>query len=791
MIRIDLHSSTGTKLDLDSILEPITCQYSLALGKVGSFAFSIPADLKVAPSVVGGLQAWIYDSNEGLVFKGKIDSTTYQNDSTGRKVLNVSGPSTAVELQERSVGLGLVFEDDDFGDSVDAILDDTDWSAEVLDTAVNVPARRFDGRQKWEALSALADIYQFSIREDNLNSRVDVGAFGVDSGVILTNLRNDIRVLDDLPTQVPLGSMKVLSRSNDIVNRVYPVGQIQGLGGAVLTLSGVSSANPVATRLYFDRLTAPSISPSYDSGWEDTGSAVRRIMDLTPGDLTTSGQDFQVSESTTTNPYDVLRAQWVYGPIGAQTITGNVKAQFLATESAADADARAQMLIKVVSSDGSTSRGTLLGMGTYGNEMSATQQNLTFPTTALSSVTAEDGDYLVVELGVRFGNSTATLKTGQFRIRADGSGDLPEDETTTSDTTNPWIEFSTYIVPQLTADTTYAVQSVTKNGITHYYLEDAASVAAYGLRDRVLNIKDILPLGISIAKLAAASATLYGNAVTYLQRHKDPQVAYEVEPIGLRHYDNGTAYWKVGDKLTVDYLGTVRDIDGVREDLRVKQSLYIISATRTYDSAGASRWQMVVSTVARALADDSTLLAAMLSDIGITKISPLGVFQIPDGVELQIGAGGVIRADGGSYWDDAVLKLVSAGAVGDSFVIQASDVDRLYISANASDQAIVGIGSHATSPTSLVLKDGTLILGFEGLGFSTLRPRVIITTEGIAITDNTTPDFASGAGGVLYIAEAGTAPTGTPASGGVLFVDSSGNLKFRTKGGNTRTVAAV
>lgn len=791
MIRIDLHSSTGTKLDLDSILEPITCQYSLALGKVGSFAFSIPADLKVAPSVVGGLQAWIYDSNEGLVFKGKIDSTTYQNDSTGRKVLNVSGPSTAVELQERSVGLGLVFEDDDFGDSVDAILDDTDWSAGVLDTAVNVPARRFDGRQKWEALSALADIYQFSIREDNLNSRVDVGAFGVDSGVILTNLRNDIRVLDDLPTQVPLGSMKVLSRSNDIVNRVYPVGQIQGLGGAVLTLSGVSSANPVATRLYFDRLTAPSISPSYDSGWEDTGSAVRRIMDLTPGDLTTSGQDFQVSESTTTNPYDVLRAQWVYGPIGAQTITGNVKAQFLATESAADADARAQMLIKVVSSDGSTSRGTLLGMGTYGNEMSATQQNLTFPTTALSSVTAEDGDYLVVELGVRFGNSTATLKTGQFRIRADGSGDLPEDETTTSDTTNPWIEFSTYIVPQLTAATTYAVQSVTKNGITHYYLEDAASVAAYGLRDRVLNIKDILPLGISIAKLAAASATLYGNAVTYLQRHKDPQVAYEVEPIGLRHYDNGTAYWKVGDKLTVDYLGTVRDIDGVREDLRVKQSLYIISATRTYDSAGASRWQMVVSTVARALADDSTLLAAMLSDIGITKISPLGVFQIPDGVELQIGAGGVIRADGGSYWDDAVLKLVSAGAVGDSFVIQASDVDRLYISANASDQAIVGIGSHATSPTSLVLKDGTLILGFEGLGFSTLRPRVIITTEGIAITDNTTPDFASGAGGVLYIAEAGTAPTGTPASGGVLFVDSSGNLKFRTKGGNTRTVAAV
>ena len=793
------------KLDYPALegtgIEGVT--YTLGLGKIGSFAFNVPAgsatavairqavDGTFSPSEKAPIVVWIYDSTEGLVFKGKIDAASYTTTADGKKMLAVAGPSVAIELQQRTVGLGLQWEDVAFSTAVNDILDDTDWTAGEIDTAVNVPARRMDARQKWDALLALADIYQMLVREDNINSKVDIGAFGESSGLFLTNHRSDIITLDDDPTTIPITSLRVLARANDIVNRVYPVGQIQGLGGAVLTLSGVSLDNPVTTRLYLSSSTAAPISPTYDASWENTSVVSSLLADIARG--SDAAVPLMANPASTTNPTDILRAQWVYGPIGAQTISGNVKAQFLADESNADANSTLQMLIRVVASDGTTVRGTLLSHGTYGNELGTTTRNTTFPSTALSSLDALDGDYIVIEVGFRHSVTIGANRQSTLRaVQNDGTADLPEDETTTDDTLNPWIEFSTYIVPQLTADTTYVVRSVTLNGITHYYIEDAESIAQFGLRDRVLNIKDILPLGLSITNLAQASATLYGTAVTYLQRHKDPQVAYEVECVGLRHMRNGTPYFRVGDKLTLDYVGTYTDDDGtLREDMRVRQDLYIMAATRSYGPAGESIWKLTVSTIARALPNDGDLVAAMLSEIGVAKISPLGVFQIPDGVELQIGVGGVIRADGGSYWDDAVLKLVSAGAVGDSFVIQASDVDRLYISANASDQAIVGIGSHATSPTSLVLKDGTLILGFEGLGFSTLRPRVIITTEGIAITGNTTPDFASGAGGVLYIAEAGTAPTGTPASGGVLFVDSSGNLKFRTKGGNTRTVAAV
>lgn len=648
------------KLDYPALegtgIEGVT--YTLGLGKIGSFAFNVPAgsatavairqavDGTFSPSEKAPIIVWIYDSAEGLVFKGKIDAASYTTTPDGKKMLAVAGPSVAIELQQRTVGLGLQWEDVAFSTAVSDILNDTDWSAGELDSAVNVPARRMDARQKWDALLALADIYQMLVREDNLNSKVDIGAFGESSGLFLTNQRSDIITLDDDPTTVPITNLKVLARANDIVNRVYPVGQIQGLGGAVLTLSGVSSDNPVTTRFYLPSTGTPDISPSFDSSWEKSNTALRRPMDIARSSTAMTTNAF-LSGVASAN-YDTACYQYVYGPIGAQTITGNVTAQigmFVDTPAVSD---KVQMCIRVIASDGATVRGTLLAHGTYGtNLIFNTRTNHTFPSTAMSSVEALDGDYIVVELGYR--QVTATSVGCSFRVGDAATGDLPVDETTTDDL-NPWIEFSTYIVPQLTADTTYAVQSVTLNGTTHYYLEDADSVAKYGLRDRVLNVKDILPLGLSLTALAQASATLYSVAVTYLQRHKDPQVAYEVECVGLRHMRNGTPYFEMGDTLTLDYVGTYTDEDGtLREDLRVRQNLYVMAATRSYGPAGESTWKLTVSTIARALPNDGDLIAAMLTEIGLAKISPLGMIGFGDGF-LQI--------------DESTMQIRSTSATG-------------------------------------------------------------------------------------------------------------------------------
>lgn len=210
---------------------------------------------------------------------------------------------------------------------------------------------------------------------------------------------------------------------------------------------------------------------------------------------------------------------------------------------------------------------------------------------------------------------------------------------------------------------------------------------------------------------------------------------------------------------------------------------YIANATITSAKIGDA--QITSAKIVSLDADKIVAGTGIINNLTINATLTLGAGGI-----ISIGAGGRIEDADGSYWDQGIMKLVSAGVVGDAFVMAAGGDDQVYISVDSSQHAIFGLSTGtATNPTSLLLRDGDLILGFEGLGFNTLKPRVQVAAGGVAVTGNTAPDFASGVIG-LFIAEALAVPSGTPVGGGVLFVDS-GSLKFRTSGGNTRTVAAV
>ena len=162
---------------------------------------------------------------------------------------------------------------------------------------------------------------------------------------------------------------------------------------------------------------------------------------------------------------DLLRAQFIYGPPGVQTLGGNVTGQIIAFESSAAANATLQMTIRVIAPDG-TVRGTALAHGTYGNEMNTTARNLTFPSTALTPVDVTAGDYLVVELGMRHTYTPGVAVQSSFYIGNNGTADLPVDETTTDTTMNPWIEFSQFISlgAELPSEAAYEVKSQTRNG---------------------------------------------------------------------------------------------------------------------------------------------------------------------------------------------------------------------------------------------------------------------------------------------------------------------------------------
>lgn len=207
----------------------------------------------------------------------------------------------------------------------------------------------------------------------------------------------------------------------------------------------------MAVRLYLPSDTgSPGISPT-PSGWErGTSDFVRReavTAENRPGSamVTTNFNDASGGSGN-----DVILAQYIFGPLSAQTLTGTVKGQIRAKEDLAFADDfRAQITVRVIASDGATARGTALDFdtGSLSSEFSdSTLTNRAFPRGGaqnLSSVNVQSGDYLVIEIGYR--KHAGSASDGDLSFGDDAASDLPEDESTTT-ALNPWIEFSDLVL---------------------------------------------------------------------------------------------------------------------------------------------------------------------------------------------------------------------------------------------------------------------------------------------------------------------------------------------------------
>lgn len=171
----------------------------------------------------------------------------------------------------------------------------------------------------------------------------------------------------------------------------------------------------------------------------------------------------------------------------------------------------------------------------------------------------------------------------------------------------------------------YDVQSAAgPDGLTYYYLEDAASVAAYGRRQRVLLVKDAAPLANSSAGYQNAANALYDVAVTYLQRHKDPLTTYGVSVLGMKHFDPGstTPRFQVGQKARLVYRGIVEDTDGTRRAWRsVDASLWLMGFKRSFKDDGSDEWSLSVATVDRLTEDDAQKQAQAFSDLFALQVA--------------------------------------------------------------------------------------------------------------------------------------------------------------------------
>jgi hypothetical protein len=160
-------------------------------------------------------------------------------------------------------------------------------------------------------------------------------------------------------------------------------------------------------------------------------------------------KSFAVSENVNNATLDGVCRVYVSDPLsGSGTLSGNVKGIIRCQENSTSANMQAQLLVKVVSRDGTTVRGTALAHQTAaGTEFGTALANRKFPLdwttspgTTLTGVAYSAGDRIVLEIGYRNNTANTTTFTATMSFGDNVGADLSEDQTGTAGNC-PWIEF--------------------------------------------------------------------------------------------------------------------------------------------------------------------------------------------------------------------------------------------------------------------------------------------------------------------------------------------------------------
>lgn len=190
-------------------------------------------------------------------------------------------------------------------------------------------------------------------------------------------------------------------------------------GGTGITLIAGGTSSDVPTLIFSDDIewyytylflndeSAP-VTPSVVRGtWTDTTGAVAKKLAASKSTSAAVAQ-IQRTDTVVTNPLDLLHGRWVSDKISARLISGTYTLMISAYESNVAADAFLHVHAYVMLPDESV-RGTLINNVISASELGtgSTTAGVRF-TGTFSSVTAQDGDRIVIEIGSRFTNSVTT-----------------------------------------------------------------------------------------------------------------------------------------------------------------------------------------------------------------------------------------------------------------------------------------------------------------------------------------------------------------------------------------------
>lgn len=154
------------------------------------------------------------------------------------------------------------------------------------------------------------------------------------------------------------------------------------------------------------------------------------------------------------------------------------------------------------------------------------------------------------------------------------------------------------------------LSAANQDGSLYYYVENPASIAAYGLRPKVVTFSNIRPISNSDIDIARAKTALKYAAEAYMDKHLVPKVEYELTAHGLHQNMD------VGDTLRLRFNGSTNGVNW----LTVDEDFYLMDLTRKRSAKGERTARMTISSVNTRRTSDTDVIVDVVRDIKSLKL---------------------------------------------------------------------------------------------------------------------------------------------------------------------------
>lgn len=291
------------------------------------------------------------------------------------------------------------------------------------------------------------------------------------------------------------------------------------------------------TRLYFNFETIPYTPTTIRGAWDATGTPSTGKLGVTPVGASTT---ITKTETSTTNDYDILFGRWVSDPLTANvTIDDPIAFMLRASEANAAANAFYHLHVYVTTGNSDTPRGTLLSDYIGSTEFTTTAGGLGASGITPTSVSAQAGDRIVVEVGARLSNVVATSYNIVIAYGGTNAVDVTSGNTTAA--RPKWIEFDDDI--RIAPDPYLSTDNFNDNSIGGQYTNWGTpnTAEASGQYQVTGSVNDGDYFGMDLT----GNFDLRGSKVSI--KMVDPGLIHAnrvVQPVTLGKNANNTLYWE-------------------------------------------------------------------------------------------------------------------------------------------------------------------------------------------------------------------------------------------------------